>query len=151
MPANNQFALRASGLEANTWYLVTMQEPFGTGTDQFSANGAVCLFDVKGTGADEFCDVALVKSNTGGNVSTTIPTDSGLTGDGAGPVCTSSNVPAMTTGPNLGAAGVSYGPLTIVMKNVGIGGDGSAPNCTTLIGGGSAELFEMSQLPGFTN
>ncbi len=134
------------GLQANTWYLVTMQDP--TGADQFSTNAARCLFGVKGTSTGfEFCDVALVKTNNGGNVNALIPTDSGLTGAGA-PVCASGNVPALTTAPDLGAG--SYTGITMVVKNVGVGGDGTTPSCGALIAGGVAELFERGALPNFT-
>lgn len=148
--AANRIQFRATGLERNTWYLVTLQDP--TGSDQFSVdNGVSCLFGIQGTGTGlEFCDIALVKTNNGGSVEEIIPSDSGLTGNGI-PTCTSSNVPGLSTGPTLGDTGVSYSGLTLVVKNVGVGDDGTAPNCTTLIGGGSAELFEMDALPGFTN
>lgn len=123
-----------------------MQDP--TGFDQFSTNVASCLFGVKGTGTGfEFCDVALVKTNIEGDVNYLIPTDSGLTGFGSA-VCTSGNVPALLVAPHLGSG--PYSGITMVVKNVGVGGDGTAPNCSTLIGGGSAQLFEQGALPNFT-
>lgn len=144
---NETMRLHLHGLQPNYWYLVAMQDP--TGGDQFSTYGAMCLFDVKGTSSGfEFCDVALVQANNGGNVNALIPTDSGLTGDFS-PVCTNSNVPALLVNPDLGTG--SYTGITMVVKNVGVGTDGTAPNCATLTIGGSAELFEADVLPDFTS
>ena len=144
---NETMHLILHGLQANTWYLVTMQHPAAA----FSTNGATCLFDVKigSPPIQEFCDVALVKTNDEGNANALIPTDSGLTGD-TGEVCENGNVPGLSPVPDLGSPSIPYIGVTMVVKNVGAGGDRTAPNCTTLIGGGSAELFEQNVLPTFT-
>jgi len=144
---NETMRLMLHGLQPNTWYLTTMQDP--TNAFQFTGNRARCLFGVKPdpwNPQQEFCDVALVKTNDGGNVNALIPTDSGLTGSVA-PVCLSGNVPALIPSPHLGTG--PYTGITMVVKNVGVGGDGTAPNCATLIWGGTAQLFEAGALPDF--
>jgi hypothetical protein len=71
--------LTAQGLQPSTWYLLTYQDP--TGTHQFAASGAHCLFGVKeGAGGFEWCDVAFVKTDANGAVSQLVPTDAGLSG-----------------------------------------------------------------------
>ena len=137
---------RATGLERNTWYLVTLQDP--TGDNQFTDNDAMCLFDIKSTNGLDFCDIALVKTNNGGSVQEIIPSDGGLTGNSS-PVCKSGNVPNLTPGPSLGTIGANYTGLTLVVKNVGVGDDGTTPSCGELLNP-AAELFELDVLPDFT-
>ncbi len=84
------------------------------------------MFGTKEEGEIEWCDVALVQANKGGNVNTLIPTDSGLTGDETQD-CTDGNVPGLRATPELGGTG-SYAGITMVVKNVGQGSDGTAPD-----------------------
>jgi len=139
--------LQLHGLEPNSWYLVTLQDE--SGDKQFSENDAFCLFGIKGGGEDdiEWCDIALVQANEGGNVNTLVPTTSGLTGHNA-PACAEGNVPGLGAAPELGTG--SYADITMVVKNVGLSSDGTTPDCNTLASGGSAELFEADALPEFT-
>jgi len=142
---NETIRLVLRGLQPDAWYLVTLQDP--TGADQFSANGAECLFGVKAIGETEFCDAALVKTDSNGTLHTLVPTDSGLTGN-TSPACAAGNVPALTAEPNLGTG--TYTGLTVVIKNVGVGVDGTTPECGSLSTGGSVELFDLAPLPSFT-
>jgi len=135
--------LQLHGLEPNSWYLVTLQDKTDGG--QFSGNEAFCLFGIKEDGV-EWCDVALVQANDGGNVNTLIPTDSDLSGH-ADAVCADGNVPGLKAAPELGAG--YYEGITMVVKNVGLSPDGTAPDCGALLSGGSAELFEADVLPEF--
>ncbi len=143
--------MQSQDLTLSWWYLVTMQDP--TGNDRFFNNGATCLFGVQGTGSGfEFCDVALVQTDYEGNAEALIPTDSKLTGNLGGPLCTSSNVPGLIPGPNLGTG--PYSGITMVVKNVGVGGDSTAPNCGNSPGelqNPLSELFERNALPTFTS
>ncbi len=138
--------LELHGLEPNSWYLVTLQDKTDDG--QFSGNDAYCLFGVKEEDEIEWCDVALVQANDGGNVNTLVPTDSGLTGHKED-VCIEGNVPKLRALPELGDG--SYEGITMVVKNVGLGPDGTAPDCGALFSGGLPELFEADVLSEFTS
>ncbi len=91
--------------------------------------------------------MALVQANDGGNVNTLVPTDSDLTGHKEA-MCTDGNVPGLMAAPELGSG--SYEGISMVAKNVGLGSDGTAPECDALASGGSAELFEADALPEFS-
>lgn len=144
--SNESMQLQLHGLQPDTWYLVTLQDP--TGAHQFSARSAACLFGVKQDAPGvEFCDAALVRTDCHGKVRGLMPTDAGLTGMPS-PVCANGNVPALRLEPHLGHG--TYTGLTLVVKNVGTGLDGTTPDCLTLSTGGTAELFERDVLPAFT-
>ncbi len=145
--------IKLHGLEADTWYLVTMQDPAGGRDLQFTTNVATCLFGIKagdGIFTSEFCDVALVKTDSQGNVEALIPTDSGLTGGACVPNGQNGCVALLVNNPNLGTG--PYSGTTVVVKNVGANViDGTTPNIPTLILGGADELFERNALPTFTS
>jgi hypothetical protein len=136
--------IQLHGLTPNNWYLVAFQDTVTK--NQFSANGASCLFGVKTQAWGQWCDVALVKTNGGGQAKAIIPTDAGLTGAGA-PVCANGNVPALQTGPSLGSG--TYSGITVVVKDVLVGADGTTPDCGALIAGGTPVLFEKQALETF--
>jgi hypothetical protein len=144
--ANETMQFTLHGLEPDTWYLVTLQDP--TGGKQFSAHGAACLFGIKHTRTGlEFCDAAMVRTDCQGTVRTQVPTDAGLTGMPA-PACDTGNIPTLRPAPHLGTG--TYSGLTLAVQNVGLSPDGTAPDCQILPTGGTAELFEQAPLPDFT-
>jgi len=138
--------LQLHGLTSNNWYLVTFQDP--TGNDQFSNNNADGLFGVKGTGTGfEWVDLALVKTNGGGQANVVIPTAGGLHNDGGTPG-EAGYVPGINTAPSLGSG--SYSGITVVVKDVGTSADGTTPDMTELMSGGTPKFFEHAALEDFS-
>ncbi len=109
-----------------TWYLLTLQRPSRGSPAPNPFAGANCLFggpQGPGFGLDGWCDLALVKTNGGGNANVVIPTQ-----------------------PSVTLAAGTYVDLTVAVKNVGCNQDCSAPDPNLLAAGGNGELYESETL-----